>query len=118
MNVHDSGVEFWGLPSSGACRHVFWFIGTEVSEEGDSRLSVKLYKTTRRHVPEGSNFHSYDLEDLTVVTFVCDFRTFGVGLPVRYVIALNIMRPCLCCVCVCVFHKVLTHLKFFFYRKT
>jgi hypothetical protein len=37
VHVHERGVELRGLPSSGTWRRVFWFIGTEVSEEGDSR---------------------------------------------------------------------------------
>jgi hypothetical protein len=91
--AHERGVELWGLPSPGTWFRVFWFIGTKVSEEGDSRFSVELYKTTRHRVAEDCNL------DLTVVNFVYDFRTFGFRLLVRCLIALNIKRPHLCCVC-------------------
>jgi hypothetical protein len=59
---------------------------------------VELYETTRRHAPDGSDLHSYDLEDLTLVNFVCDFRLFGVGLPVKCLITFNIKRDCSVCV--------------------
>jgi hypothetical protein len=71
-------VHLYGLLSSGMLHHAVWQIVTNILEEHttstlcnekmdavcSSETLVMIYETTRRHIPEDSDLHSYCCQNL------------------------------------------------------
>jgi hypothetical protein len=49
------------------CQRIAWYKYTDVSEEpAASSVFIRFNLTTRRNIPEGSNFHTYRRENLSL----------------------------------------------------